>query len=67
MMNERPTARAMMIPIAFVEFSYLSYQGQKINAVKIKLEVSVEDGVQDAWSQSFFTDWQFIRNFKVDH
>ena len=34
-MNERPTARAMMIPIAFVEFIPFLPSNQKIKAVKI--------------------------------
>ena len=34
-MNESPTARAMMIPIAFVEFIPFLPSNQKMNAVKI--------------------------------
>ena len=34
-MNERPNARAMMIPIAFVEVIPFLPSNQKINAVKI--------------------------------
>ncbi len=45
-MNERPTARTIMIPIALVEFipSYQATGPEEVKAaVKIKLEANVED------------------------